>query len=194
MIKSYLDHAKAIGMHPLLIKYVETDSEKTPWDDQMHTGRSHMTFRSFTGAAQTIAAYFEAKNTLTLSEAMTKGIAAIIGAKGAASVRDFLQNAAEGVPTMEAIIADPMNCPIPEGNMGAQVAAGSVAIMAVEDTATAEAALTYVTREDFSPDLQVQLMGQIIAKSASGGFVLGTETASKFMAEHPSLVALINQL
>lgn len=193
VINSYMDHAKAIHMHPLLIQYVNDNLETAPWDDVMENDRSHMTFRSFTGAAQTIAAYFEAKNTLTLSETMTKGIAAIIGTKGAASVRDFLANVADGVPTMEAIITDPLTCPVPAG-MGAQVAAGSVAIMAVEDTATAEAALAYVTREDFSKDLQVQLMGQIIAKSAAGGFVLGTELASQFMADHPSLVALINSL
>jgi hypothetical protein len=193
VIKSYIGHAKAVHMHPLLIQYVSDNIETAPWDDVMENDRSHMTFRSFTGAAQTIAAYFEAKGTLTLSETMTKGIAAIIGTRGAASVRDFLESVAEGVPTMEAILANPLSCPVPDG-MGAQVAAGSVAIMAVEDTATAEAALAYVTRGDFSKDLQVQLMGQIIAKSASGGFVLGTELSSQFMADHPSLVALINQL
>lgn len=193
VIRSYIGHAKAIHMHPLLIQYVESNIETAPWDDVMENDRSHMTFRSFTGAAQTIAAYFEAKGTLTLSETMTKGIAAIIGTKGAASIRDFLANVADGVPTMEAILANPLTCPVPDG-MGAQVAAGSVAIMAVEDTATAEAALAYVTRGDFAKDLQVQLMGQIIAKSASGGFVLGTELSSQFMADHPSLVALINQL
>jgi hypothetical protein len=94
---------------------------------------------------------------------------------------------------MEAILANPEGCDVPDG-MGAQVAAGSVAIMAVEDTATAEAALTYVTRNEFAKDLQVQLMAQIIAKSASGGFVLGTELSSQFMAAHPSLIALINSL
>lgn len=88
-------------------------------------------------------------------------------------------------------MADPANCSLPD-DVGAQVSAGGVALLAVTDSSTAEAALEYMSR--MRTDLQVQLMAQVIHLSGKGGYIMNTDRASEFIGKHSSLIELLTDL
>ena len=88
-------------------------------------------------------------------------------------------------------MADPANCSLPD-DIGAQVSAGGVALLAVTDSSTAEAALEYMSR--MRTDLQVQLMAQVIHLSGKGGYIMNTARAAEFIGKHSSLIELLTDL
>lgn len=190
-IKSAIQHYTKQGMNPIMVRYVETHMDSAPWDGVMESDRSHMTFRSFFMTAKTIETYMRINKTVELSEGFTKTIAAKIGSSGADSIRNYLNDIADGVPTADEIMADPAQCSLPE-SMGGQVTAGGVALLAVTDSSTAEAALEYMSR--MRTDLQVQLMAQVIHLSGKGNYIMNTARASEFIGKHSSLIELLTDL
>ena len=190
-IKSAIQHYTDKGMNPILTQYVEQHLDSAPWDSVMESDRSHMTFRSFFMASKLIETYMKMNKTVELSEGFAKMLAAKIGTAGADSIRTYLAHLANGVPTADEIMADPANCSLPD-DVGAQVSAGGVALLAVTDSSTAEAALEYMSR--MRTDLQVQLMAQVIHLSGKGGYIMNTDRASEFIGKHSSLIELLTDL
>jgi hypothetical protein len=190
-IKSANEHYKKKNMTPIMTQYVDQHLDNAPWDAVMESDRSHMTFRSFYMTAKTIETYMRMHKTVKLSDGFAKTIAAKIGTAGADSIKTYLENLANGVPTADEIMADPANCSLPD-DIGAQVSAGGVALLAVTDSSTAEAALEYMSR--MRTDLQVQLMAQVIHLSGKGGYIMNTARAAEFIGKHSSLIELLTDL
>jgi hypothetical protein len=190
-LQGYEKFLQSKDVLPIFTQYVMENLETAPWDSDMEKDRSHMTFRSFFMVTQTLQTFWKMNNTTELTFAMQKAMAARLGTRGANSIADFIRLKQEGVPTADEIMADPEGASVPD-DTGAQASAGGVALFAVIDSATAEAALCYISR--LRKDLRVSLFAQVLHASTKGGFILNSDRASKFIGTNSRLITILESL
>lgn len=187
-IKSWQRWAEANGVNPVVIDCAAHHYDSGFFADAVPAeDMAYCTPRSLTRAAKHIDAYMESPEfTGTLPPVVERMVAANIGPAAARIVVQWF-NQFDKVPKVADILRDPDGAMVPD-QTGFQMIAAHALIGAVDDAATAGAALRYIVR--LRPDLQVSLGTKLMRVSSQAGWMITDPAASEFIAKFHDLLPL----
>lgn len=146
--------------------------------------------RSLVKASQHLDAFMESDEfTGSITPLMEKMLASNIGPAAANTLSQWIAQRGH-IPTADEIMANPEGCNVPD-QTGFQMIAANIAIGAVTDARTAEAALHYIVR--LRPDLQVSLGVKLMRISTRSGWTVTDPLASAFIEKFHSLLPLATE-